>query len=527
MMLLIHPPVAKPCEPPGGIGKLYGALKAHGVKCRVLDANLEGLLHLLHQPTPSPDTWGIRSSRNLLSHLNLLKNRQGYHQIDRYKRAVMDLNYLLELNGRTVGVRPGLADYEDRELSPVRSADLIRSAERPEKNPFYPYFHRRLPGLLEREGSSLVGLSVNYLSQALTAFAMIGFLRRECAGVKVVLGGGLITSWVKRPGWQNPFKGLADELVAGPGEGALLSMMGVNGQFLKDHYTPSYEPFPFDEYLAPGAVLPYGASSGCYWSQCSFCPEKAEGNPYLPIPPEKVVTDLQMLVEEVKPSLIHFLDNAIPPALMRAMADHPPGVPWYGFVRMTRHLADLDFCMGLKRSGCALLKLGLESGDQHVLDSLQKGVDLGEASRALANLKRAGIATYVYLLFGTPEESLTGARKTLEFVVTHRDEIHFLNLALFNLPAEAQQVHRIKTRSFYDGDLSLYVDFEHPRGWHRKEVRQFLDREFKRHPSAASILRRTPPVFTSNHAPFFVMEEIDSFVLRNNRTNMDRLNREL
>lgn len=523
MTLLIHPPVAKPCEPPGGIGKLYGALKAHGVKCRVLDANLEGLLHLLHQPTPASDRWGIRSSRNLLSHLNLLKNRQGYHQIDRYKRAVMDLNHLLELKGRTAEVRPGLADYEDKELSAVRSADLIRSAERPEKNPFYPYFHHRLPGLLEREGSSLIGFSVNYLSQALTAFAMIGFLRRECAGVKVVLGGGLITSWVKRPGWQNPFKGLADELVAGPGEGALLSMMGVNGQFLKDHYTPGYEPFPFDEYLAPGAVLPYATSSGCYWNHCSFCPEKAEGNPYLPIPPEKVVTDLQMLVEEVKPCLIHLLDNAVPPALMRAMVDHPPGAPWYGFVRMTRHLADLDFCMGLKRSGCTLLKLGLESGDQHVLDSLQKGVDLEEASRALANLKRAGIATYVYLLFGTPEESLTGARKTLEFVVTHRDEIHFLNLALFNLPAEAQQVHRIRTRSFYDGDLSLYVDFEHPRGWHRKEVRQFLDREFKRHPSVASILRRTPPVFTSNHAPFFVMREIDSFVLRNNRTNMDRL----
>ncbi len=54
---------------------------------------------------------------------------------------------------------------------------------------------------------------------------MIGFLGGSAPGVKIVLGGGLITSWVKRPGWHNPFKGLADELVAGPGEGALLSMM--------------------------------------------------------------------------------------------------------------------------------------------------------------------------------------------------------------------------------------------------------------------------------------------------------------
>ena len=43
-MLLIFPPVAKPCEPPAGIAKLAGALKAHGVPCTVLDANLEGML---------------------------------------------------------------------------------------------------------------------------------------------------------------------------------------------------------------------------------------------------------------------------------------------------------------------------------------------------------------------------------------------------------------------------------------------------------------------------------------------------
>ena len=84
----------------------------------------------------------------------------------------------------------------------------------------------------------------------------------------------------------------------------------------------------------------------------------------------------ETLVEKVKPSLIHFLDNAIPPALMKTIMEHPPGAPWYGFVRITRHLADLDFCVALKQSGCIMLKLGLESGDQHVLDALHKGIDL-------------------------------------------------------------------------------------------------------------------------------------------------------
>ena len=41
-----------------------------------------------------------------------------------------------------------------------------------------------------------------------------------------------------------------------------------------------------------------------------------------------------------------------------------------------------------------------------VLEAMQKGIDLGEASLALKILKQAGIATSVYLLFGTPPESL-------------------------------------------------------------------------------------------------------------------------
>ena len=47
MIILIYPPVAKPCEPPAGIARLSGMLAGLGVEHRLLDANLEGLLYLL------------------------------------------------------------------------------------------------------------------------------------------------------------------------------------------------------------------------------------------------------------------------------------------------------------------------------------------------------------------------------------------------------------------------------------------------------------------------------------------------
>jgi hypothetical protein len=509
MILLIHPPVAKPCEPPAGIAKLCGALTSHGVTVGVLDANLEGLLGLLKDPAlPSSDTWTRRASRHLSGHLRSLKEWKTYHHFDHYKRAVSDLNRVLDQTAFPLGVHLGLANYQHQDLSPTRSADLIRAAERPEDNPFYPYFRKRLLESVESKNPSLVGLSLNYLSQALSAFAMIGFLRREVPGLPLVLGGGLVTSWMRRPGWTNPFKGLVDHLVAGPGEGPLLSILGVERrgeeQMVDCHDAPDYDPFPLDDYLSPGRVLPYSASSGCYWNKCSFCPEKAEGNPYVPIPGKKVIGDLQGLIRRHQPALIHLVDNAISPVLLRAISENPLGAPWYGFARLTHPLTDHDFCTSLKRSGCVMLKLGLESGDQGVLDQMQKGISLGETSAILKSVKKAGIATYVYLLFGTPPEGLEEARKTLEFVVGHHEDIDFLNVAIFNLPVFGPDTQQLDTRFFYEGDLSLYVDFEHPKGWNRKSVRQFLDKEFGRHPAIAPILRRDPPVFTSNHAPFFV-----------------------
>ena len=505
MIILIYPPVAKPCEPPAGIARLSGMLSRHGIRHRLVDANLEGMLHLFSQAQPcdrAVDAWTMRACKNREKNLSALQHPDLYRHLDRYTRTIKDIGRVLE-KASLPGTKVGLADYAQG-LSPVRSSDLLAAAEKPEMNAFYPYFRHQLGTLLDRDTPSSVGISLNYLSQALTAFSMIGFVRKEYPGISIILGGGLVTSWEKSLRGKNPFAGLVDHMVVGPGERKLMSLLGIpaDGNTLP---TPDYRSLPRDQYLSPGRILPYSASTGCYWNKCAFCPEKAEGNPFIPVPPRQVISDLALLAEEAHPKLVHLLDNAISPAVLRALAKDSVGLPWYGFARIGPHLADADFCLALKKSGCVMLKLGIESGDQHLLDKLDKGTSVDMASAVLRNLKKAGIAAYVYLLFGTPQETEGAARKTLDFTVQHSDTIDFLNLAIFNMPVCRQNTSGIKTRGFYEGDLSLYTDFEHPRGWDRKRVRLFLERVFKRHPAISPILKNEPLSFTSNHAPFFIM----------------------
>ena len=502
-MILIHPPIVKPSEPPPGIARLVAACRAHNIACRPVDANLEGILALLQGNHLPEDRWGARAEKNKARNLDALRNREVYRSPSRYARAVQDVNKALRLAGGEEGVRLGLANYQDERLSPVRSDDLIRAALEPKRNPFYPYFRERLPALIEEEGPSLVGFSLGYLSQAVTTFAMVGFLKKEYPATRIVLGGGLVTSWLRSPHWRNPFAGLVDHLVAGPGESALLAMAGT---IIDDslHPLPEYDPFPLADYLSPGLVLPFAASTGCYWNRCAFCPERAEQNPYVKMPDRPAVLGLQELAQRLRPSMIHLVDNAVAPSLLKALAKQPPGVPWYGFVRVTADLLDPAFCRALKYSGCTMLKLGVESGDEEVLQAMNKGTDLDTTSRALKTIKEAGIATYVYLLFGTPGETESGARKTLSFTARMSPFIDFLNVAIFNLPAHSAEGRLLETDSFYEGDLSLYRDFTHPKGWSRRKVREFLEKKFKKNPAIAAIIRRDPPIFTSNHAPFFV-----------------------
>jgi hypothetical protein len=506
-IILIHPPIAKCSESPAGIGKLSACLNENGIHHEVIDANLEGIYFLLHHASNkniTKDRWTTRACKKMEINLAALKDNATYQSPSHYQRAVMDTNHLLNVAGKSWGVDLSLADYQDQHHSPVKSAALISASEKPQANPFYPYFQYRLTNALAGN-PDFIGFSLNYLSQALCAFAMIGFIKQINPSQKIILGGSLITSWIKLGANRNTFGGLADEIVEGAGERKLLEIMGIkNGE---NNSAPDYKGFPVGQYLSPGQILPYSGARGCYWHKCAFCPEKAEGTSYFPQEVSRVTQELQILTRLLNPSLIHILDSSISPSLLEALAKKPPGAPWYGFTRITPHLADVDFCLSLKRSGCKMLKLGIESGDQSVLDQLDKGIDLPIASAVLRTLKRANISTYCYFLFGTPPETERSAVKTLEFVCQYHDCIDFLNLAIFNLPCRSVEAERLATRDFYKGDLSLYKNFQHPLGWQRPAVRNFLEKTFKKNPAVAQILRHTPAFFTSNHAPFFSLNK--------------------
>ena len=501
-MLLIFPPVAKPCEPPAGVALLSSALKEQGLPCTVYDANVEGLLYLINSDIAPVDSWSRRALKNREKIIEDLKDHKLYDNMDRYHQRVYDLNKLLSISVNHDRFKVTLSDYSDSKLSSVDSNDLLKSARQYKENPFYDFFEDNIKQQIQNLSSEYIGISLCYLNQALVSFALAGWIKDNFKDKKIIMGGGLISSWMSRPDYSDPFKDLIDFTIKGEGEQPLLELLGKKN-ILKRHYVPDYSFVKEDLYLAPGKILPFRASIGCYWSKCRFCPEKAETRPYSSQKAVKVLEDLKVIDQKYSPDYIHLIDNAVTPAFLKALSRENFRFKWYGFVRFEKELMDIDFCHDLKKSGCDMLKLGLESGDQTVLNQMNKGTDLGMASTILENLYNAGILTFVYLLFGTSFEDKAAAFKTLEYIKAHEKYIDYLNLAVFNLPRFSEDAKKLQTEEFYHGDLSLYLNFKHSSGWDRRQVKQFLDKIFKKKMSQGSGIRKNPAFFSSNHAMFF------------------------
>ncbi|TET36358.1 MAG: radical SAM protein [Planctomycetota bacterium] len=78
---------------------------------------------------------------------------------------------------------------------------------------------------------------------------------------------------------------------------------------------------------------------------------------------------------------------------------------------------DYEMIRIMKKAGCHMLRLGVETGVQDLLDNVRKGITVEQTRKTLKWANRVGIDTHAHMMIGMPGETKDTLKETFRFVI--------------------------------------------------------------------------------------------------------------
>ena len=197
--------------------------------------------------------------------------------------------------------------------------------------------------------------------------------------------------------------------------------------------TPDYEGLLLDQYISvieianpmhslwsDGRWNKLTMAHGCYWAKCTFCDISLDYiKNYEPISASLLVDRMEELIAATGERGFHFVDEAAPPSLMKALSieiiRRKLVVSWWANIRFDKSFTQ-DLCYLLKASGCIAVSGGLEVASDRLLDLIQKGITVAQVAKVSKHFSEAGIMVHAYLMYGFPTQTVQETIDSLEMV---------------------------------------------------------------------------------------------------------------
>lgn len=197
--------------------------------------------------------------------------------------------------------------------------------------------------------------------------------------------------------------------------------------------TPDYSDLLLDKYISvieivnpmhrlwsDGRWNKLTMAHGCYWGKCTFCDISLDYiKVYEPVAASLLCDRMEEMIAQTGENGFHYVDEAAPPALMRALAleilRRKLAVTWWTNIRFEKSFTQ-DLCLLLKASGCIAVSGGLEVASDRLLKLIDKGVTVEQVAKVTRNFTEAGIMVHAYLMYGYPTQTVQETVDSLEMV---------------------------------------------------------------------------------------------------------------
>jgi hypothetical protein len=375
--------------------------------------------------------------------------------------ATMYLEDLSDLIKECVDEHFGFSRYAERMGRSANSFDELYNSLQQS----YTYIDEILIDILSQRMQQvqpkLVALSVPFPGNLYTSFRCAQWIKKNYPSVKVVMGGGFPNTELRSLSDARVFE-FFDFITLDDGEAPIENLVAhiegkktieelkrtfillngvvtyINNKSCTDYKqgevgTPDYSDFLLDSYISAIEVVnpmhrmwsdgrwnKLTMAHGCYWGKCTFCDISLDYiKLYEPVAAGLLCDRMETIMAQTGQNGFHFVDEAAPPALMRALAleilRRRLTVSWWTNVRFEKSFTR-DLCLLLKASGCIAVSGGLEVASDRLLQLIQKGITVEQVAKVNRNFTQAGIMVHAYLMYGFPTQTAQETIDSLEMV---------------------------------------------------------------------------------------------------------------
>ena len=236
------------------------------------------------------------------------------------------------------------------------------------------------------------------------------------------------------------------------------------------------------------APYPVQTKRGCAL-KCSYCVyNKIEGRHYRLRDPERVVDEIENIVENCKPQIIEFTDSTFNIPLEHAMEICREIIRRkikvsFNTMGINPGAVTEELVVLMKEANFMEVSCTPESGSERMLKALAKNFTLKHVERAARLLSKAGIPVVWYFLFGGPGEEETTVRETFSFIeenIVKRDLV-FITSGIRVLPGSPVYDVARKIGQLPDNMDILRPFWFQPEGINMKTMLYMIDREVITH----------------------------------------------
>ncbi len=173
---------------------------------------------------------------------------------------------------------------------------------------------------------------------------------------------------------------------------------------------------------------------GCPFS-CRFCGvRKMWGSKARYRNVENILAELQEITSKYGISFIFFIDDTFTANRKRAEAichgilKMGLNIKWACFSRIDA--VEPEFLALLKKAGCVEIQVGVESGDQNILNEINKNINLDQVREAFAVIRSSGLQTKAFFMIGNPTETKATVKKTIDFAIELNPTYAFFSILI-------------------------------------------------------------------------------------------------